>query len=81
MENLTFEEAAVVGMYRKVSRRETVSAMMRAREYLEPDGDGTRETLDGAIQKLERMTDREFADADLSVPFDSDDLEVNADGG
>ena len=81
MENLTFEEAAVVGMYRKVSRRETVSAMMRAREYLEADENEMRETLDGAIQKLERMTDREFADADLSVPFDSDDLEVNADGG
>ena len=81
MENLTFEEAAVVAMYRKVSRKETVAAMREAREYLEADEKEMRETLDGAIQKLNRMTDREFADADLSVPFDSDDLEVNADGG
>ena len=79
MENLTFEEAAVVGMYRKVSRRETVSAMMRAREYLEADENEMRETLDGAIQKLERMTDREFADADLFTPFDG--AEDETDGG
>ena len=79
MENLTFEEAAVVGMYRKVSRRETVSAIREAREYLEADGSGMRETLDGAIQKLERMTDREFADADLFTPFDG--AEDETDGG
>ena len=79
MENLTFEEAAVVAMYRKVSRRETVSAMMRAREYLEADENEMRETLDGAIQKLKRMTDREFADADLFTPFDG--AEDETDGG
>ena len=79
MENLTFEEAAVVAMYRKVSRRETVSAIREAREYLDPDGDGTRETLDGAIQKLKRMTDREFVDADLFTPFDG--AEDETDGG
>ena len=81
MENLTFEEAAVVAMYRKVSRKETVVAMREAREYLEAGEKEMRDTLDSAVRKLKRMTDREFADADLSVPFDSDDLEVNADGG
>ena len=81
MENLTFEEAAVVAMYRKVSRKETVVAMREAREYLEAGEKEMRDTLDSAVRKLKRMTDREFADADLSVPFDFDDLEDNADGG
>ena len=70
MENLTFEEAAIVGMYRKVSREETIAAMRETRKYLEPE---TLEVADNAVEKLKAMTDREFAALDLTTPFDGED--------
>ena len=77
MEYLTFEEAAVVEMYRRGSRAETVAAVQKARGYLDADEDRVRDLMDAVIGKLSVMTDREFCALDLTTPFDGE----TADGG
>ena len=67
---LTFEETAVVRIYRNQTRGKTIAAMRKTREYVDPE---IRGVLDSSIKKVETMTDTEFASLDLSTPFDAEE--------
>ena len=70
MNNFTFEETNLLCIYNTVSRTGLIDALTEMRGELSPEEAELRELTDSALDKLQAMSDAEFADLELFPDFD-----------
>ena len=70
MNDFTFEEQQLISIYNPGSRLGLIHALVEMRTYLDKDEQELKKLTDGAIAKLNLMTDAEFATLDLIPDFD-----------
>ena len=70
MRNFTFEEMNLMCIYNTGSRTELIEALTEMRGYLTPEETELRELTDSALQKLQDMSDSDFAELELYPDFD-----------
>ena len=70
MGNFTFEEMNLLCIYNTGSRTGLIEALTEMRGHLEPDETELRELTDSALDKLQAMSDAEFAELELFPDFD-----------
>ncbi|WP_308543703.1 transposon-transfer assisting family protein [uncultured Oscillibacter sp.] len=70
MGNFTFEEINLMCIYNTGSRTGLIEALTEMRGHLEPDETELRELTDSALDKLQAMSDAEFAELELFPDFD-----------
>ena len=73
MNDFTFEEQQLMSIYNPGSRLGLNHALVEMRTYLDEDEQELKKLTDGAIAKLNLMTDAEFATLDLIPDFDEED--------
>lgn len=73
MNDFTFEEQQLISIYNPGSRLGLIHALVEMRTYLDEDEQELKKLTDGAIAKLNLMTDAEFATLDLIPDFDEED--------
>ena len=73
MNDFTFEEQQLMSIYNPESRLGLIHALVEMRTYLDEDEQELKKLTDGAIAKLNLMTDAEFATLDLIPDFDEED--------
>lgn len=69
MKNFTFEEQQLMSIYNPGSRLGLIHALVEMRTYLDEDEQELKKLTDGAIAKLNTITDAEFAELDLIPDF------------
>ena len=69
MGNFTFEEINLMCIYNTGSRTGLIEALTEMRGHLEPDETELRELTDSALDKLQAMSDAEFAELELFPDF------------
>ena len=70
MNNFTFEEMNLMCIYNTGSRTGLIEALTEMCGYLTPEETELRELTDSALQKLQDMSDSEFAELELYPDFD-----------
>ena len=70
MGNFTFEEMNLMCIYNTGSRTGLIDSLHEMRGELAPEETELRELTDGALGKLQTMTDDEFAELELYPDFD-----------
>ena len=70
MGNFTFEEMNLMCIYNTGSRTGLINSLREIRGELSPEETELRELTDGALGKLQTMTDDEFAELELYPDFD-----------
>ena len=70
MGNFTFEETNLLCIYNTASRTGLIEALTEMRGELSPEEAELRELADSALDKLQAMSDAEFADLELFPDFD-----------
>ena len=73
MNDFTFEEQPLMSIYNPGSRLGLIHALVEMRTYLDEDEQELKKLTDGAIAKLNLMTDAKFATLDLIPDFDEED--------
>ena len=73
MNDFTFEEQQLISIYNPGSRLGLIHALVEMRTYLDEDEQELKKLTDGAIAKLNLMTDAEFATLDLIPDFDEEE--------
>jgi len=73
MMNFTNDELNLMCIYQKDTRTELIAALTEMRVYLGEDESELRELTDSAINKLEGITDEQFAELELIPDFDTDE--------
>ena len=73
MNDFTFEEQQLMSIYNPGSRLGLIHALVEMRTYLDEDEQELKKLTDGAIAKLNLMTDAEFATLDLIPDLDEED--------
>ena len=73
MNDFTFEEQQLMSIYNPGSRLGLIHALVEMCTYLDEDEQELKKLTDGAIAKLNLMTDAEFATLDLIPDFDEED--------
>ena len=73
MNDFTFEEQQLMSIYNPGSRLGLIHALVEMRTYLDEDEQELKKLTDGALAKLNLMTDAEFATLDLIPDFDEED--------
>lgn len=73
MNDFTFEEQQLMSIYNPGSRLGLIHALVEMHTYLDEDEQELKKLTDGAIAKLNLMTDAEFATLDLIPDFDEED--------
>ena len=68
--DFTKDELSLIGIYNAGSRKETITALIEMRQYLEDDEADLREMTDSAVKKLEKITDKQYELLDLIPDFD-----------
>ena len=68
--NITFEERQLMSLYNTGTRTGLIAALEEMRGYLAADETELRELTDSALQKLQDMSDSEFAELELYPDFD-----------
>ena len=68
MNNFTFEETNLLCIYNTGSRTGLIDALMRAE--LSPEEAELRKLTDSALEKLQAMSNAEFAELELYPDFD-----------
>lgn len=74
--NITFEEQQLMSLYNTGTRTGLIAALTEMRGYLSSDESELRELTDGAIAKLNRMSDAEYEVLDLFPNFDKEDTDA-----
>lgn len=74
--NITFEEQQLMSLYNTGTRTGLIAALTEMRSYLSGDESELRELTDGAIAKLNRMSDAEYEAFDLFPDFDKEDTDA-----
>ena len=70
MGNFTFEEINLMCIYNTGSRAGLIEALTEMRGELSPEETELRELTDSALEKLQAMSDAEFAELELFPDFD-----------
>ncbi len=70
MMNFTNDELNLMCIYQRDTRRDLIAALTEMREYLNTDEAELRDLTDGAVSKLEAITDEQFASLDILPDFD-----------
>lgn len=70
MNTFTHEEMNLMCIYNTGTREGLMDALVAMREYLEPEETELRELTDSALEKLEHITDAEYAGFELVPDFD-----------
>lgn len=70
MNNFTHDEMNLMCIYNTGTREGLMDALAAMREYLEPEETELRELTDSALEKLEYITDAEYAGLELVPDFD-----------
>lgn len=70
MNNFTFEETNLLCIYNTGSRAGLIDALTEMRGELSPEEAELRELTDSALEKLQAMSDAEFAELELFPDFD-----------
>lgn len=70
MGTFTFEETNLLCIYNTGSRAGLIEALTEMRGELSPEETELRELTDSALDKLQAMSDAEFADLELFPDFD-----------
>ena len=73
MNNFTFEETNLLCIYNTGSRAGLIAALTEMRGELSPEEAELRKLTDSALEKLQAMSDAEFAELELYPDFDSED--------
>lgn len=71
--NFTNDELNLMCIYQRDTRKELITALVEMCGYLDADEADLRELTDSAIGKLERITDKQFAELELIPDFDTDE--------
>ena len=69
METITFNEQQLMALYNTGDRSGTIAELRTMRGYLETDETELLELTDSVLEKLESMTDEDFAALDLVPDF------------
>ena len=70
MGNFTFEETNLLCIYNTGSRAGRIDALTEMRGELSPEEAELQELTDSALEKLQAMSDTEFAELELYPDFD-----------
>ena len=70
MNNFTHDEMNLMCIYNTGTKEGLMDALAAMREYLEPEETELRELTDSALEKLEDITDAEYAGLELVPDFD-----------
>ena len=74
MTTITYEEQQLMALYNSTGTRSgLIAALREMREYLGPEDADLRMLTDSAIEKLEAMTEEDYAALDLVPDFDAED--------
>lgn len=73
MMNFTNDELNLICIYQRETRTELIAALTEMCGYLDEDESELRELTDSAINKLEGITDEQFAELELIPDFDTDE--------
>ena len=74
MNTITYEEQQLMALYNSAGTRTgLIAALREMREYLGPEDADLRMLTDSAIEKLEAMTEEDYAALDLVPDFDAED--------
>ena len=73
MGNFTFEETNLLCIYNTGSRTGLIEALTEMCGELSPEEAELRELTDSALQKLDEITDEDFAELELVPDFDTDE--------
>ncbi len=68
--SFTNDEMNLMCIYNTGTREGTLDALTAMREYLTPEEAELRDMTDSVVEKLEKMSDAEFAALDLYPDFD-----------
>ena len=72
MNNFTNDEINLMCIYNTGTKDGLMDALTAMREYLEPEETELRELTDSVLDKLERVTDEEYAKLELFPDFDEE---------
>ena len=70
MDKITADELNLMCIYDTGTREGLIKQLRQMRGYLEADQPELMEMTDSALEKLEKMTDAEYAALDLTPNFD-----------
>ena len=70
MNTFTHDEMNLMCIYNTGTREGLMDALAAMREYLEPEETELRELTDTVLEKLEHITDAEYAGLELVLDFD-----------
>ena len=73
MMNFTNDEMNLMCIYQTGDRQGLISALTEMRRYLDEDEAELRALTDSALQKLDEITDEDFAALELVPDFDTDE--------
>ena len=74
MTTITYEEQQLMALYNSAGTRSgLIAALREMREYLGPEDADLRMLTDSSIEKLEAMSDEEYAALGLTPDFDTED--------
>lgn len=73
MMNFTNDEMNLMCIYQSDSRSGLIAALTEMRGYLDEDEAQLRDLTDSALQKLDEITDEDFAALELAPDFDTDE--------
>ena len=74
MTTITYEEQQLMALYNSTGTRTgLITALREMREYLGPEDADLRMLTDSAIEKLEAMTEEDYAALDLVPDFDEEE--------
>ncbi|MCI7638253.1 MAG: transposon-transfer assisting family protein [Clostridiales bacterium] len=71
MNNFTFEETSLLCIYNTGSRTGLIDALTEMRGELSTDEAELRKLTDSAMEKLQAMSDAEFAELELYPDFET----------
>ena len=73
MMNFTNDEMNLMCIYQTGDRQGLISTLKEMQGYLDEDETELRELTDSALQKLDEITDEDFAEMELVPDFDTDE--------
>ncbi|HRS64335.1 MAG TPA: transposon-transfer assisting family protein [Spirochaetia bacterium] len=73
MNTFTNDEINLMCIYNTGTKDGLMDALTAMREYLEPDEKELLALTDSVLEKLERMTDAEYAELELYPDFDDEE--------
>lgn len=73
MMNFTNDEMNLMCIYQTGDRQGLISTLKEMRGYLDEDEAELRDLTDSALQKLDEITDEQFAELELVPDFDTDE--------